>query len=76
MGAGGPAISRLFARGASTRHRPVWRSDRRDVPLDLMGGRSVFVTGVADGNQNVILETITQRLFDTIASKLDRVQKA
>lgn len=28
-------------------------------PLDLMAGRSVFVTGVGDGNCNVILETIT-----------------
>jgi glutathione synthase len=30
-------------------------------PLDLMGGQSVFVTDAEDGNQNVILETITQR---------------
>ncbi|XZE51869.1 glutathione synthase [Planctomycetaceae bacterium SH139] len=29
-------------------------------PLDLMGGRSVFVTDVADGNRNVILETVSQ----------------
>jgi glutathione synthase len=28
-------------------------------PLDLMGGRSIFVTGVGDGNRNVILETLT-----------------
>jgi len=28
-------------------------------PLDLMAGRSVFVTGVDDGNRNVILETVT-----------------
>ena len=28
-------------------------------PLDLMGGRSVFVTGADDGNCNVILETVT-----------------
>jgi glutathione synthase len=28
-------------------------------PLDMMGGRSVFVTDVNDGNHNVILETIT-----------------
>jgi glutathione synthase len=28
--------------------------------LDLMGGRSVFVTDVDDGNRNVILETITR----------------
>lgn len=28
-------------------------------PLDLMGGRSVFVTGVGDGNRSVILETLT-----------------
>jgi glutathione synthase len=30
-------------------------------PLDLMGGRSVFVTDVDDPNRNVILETVTQR---------------
>ncbi|MGI9518653.1 MAG: glutathione synthase [Pirellulaceae bacterium] len=30
-------------------------------PLDLMGGQSVFVTDVGDGNHNVILETVTQR---------------
>jgi glutathione synthase len=29
-------------------------------PLDLMGGRSVFVTDVADDNRNVILESVTQ----------------
>jgi glutathione synthase len=29
-------------------------------PIDLMGGRSVFVTDADDGNRNVILETITQ----------------
>jgi glutathione synthase len=29
-------------------------------PLDLMGGRSVFVTDAQDGNRNVILETVTQ----------------
>ncbi len=29
-------------------------------PLDLMGGRSVFVTDTADGNRNVILETVSQ----------------
>jgi glutathione synthase len=29
-------------------------------PLDMMGGRSVFVTDANDGNHNVILETITQ----------------
>ena len=29
-------------------------------PLHLMGGRSVFVTDTDDGNQNVILETVTQ----------------
>jgi glutathione synthase len=29
-------------------------------PLDLMGGQSVFVTDVEDGNHNVILETVTQ----------------
>jgi glutathione synthase len=29
-------------------------------PLDLMGGRSVFVTDTEDGNRNVILETVTQ----------------
>lgn len=28
-------------------------------PLDLMGGRSVFVTSADDGNCNVILETVT-----------------
>jgi len=28
-------------------------------PLDMMGGRSVFVTDANDGNHNVILETIT-----------------
>ena len=28
-------------------------------PLDLMGGRSVFVTDAEDGNRNVILETVT-----------------
>jgi glutathione synthase len=28
--------------------------------LDLMGGRSVFVTDVDDGNHNVILETVAQ----------------
>lgn len=28
-------------------------------PLDAMAGRSVFVTGVDDGNRNVILETLT-----------------
>ena len=28
-------------------------------PLDLMAGRSVFVTDVEDGNRNVILETVT-----------------
>ena len=30
-------------------------------PLDLMGGQSVFVTNVGDGNQNVILETVTHQ---------------
>jgi glutathione synthase len=30
-------------------------------PLDLMGGQSVFVTDSADGNCNVILETITRQ---------------
>jgi glutathione synthase len=29
-------------------------------PLDLMGGRSVFVTSADDGNRNVILETVSQ----------------
>lgn len=29
-------------------------------PLDLMGGRSVFVTEADDGNHNVILETVSQ----------------
>lgn len=29
-------------------------------PLDMMGGRSVFVTDTSDGNRNVILESITQ----------------
>ncbi len=29
-------------------------------PLDLMGGRSVFVADVNDGNSNVILETVSQ----------------
>jgi len=29
-------------------------------PLHLMSGRSVFVTDADDGNQNVILETVTQ----------------
>jgi len=28
-------------------------------PLHLMGGQSVFVTGVEDGNQNVILEAVS-----------------
>ena len=28
-------------------------------PLDLMGGRSVFVADVNDGNRNVILETVS-----------------
>lgn len=28
-------------------------------PLDAMAGRSIFVTGVGDGNRNVILETVT-----------------
>lgn len=28
-------------------------------PLHLMGGQSVFVTGIGDGNRNVILETVT-----------------
>ncbi len=28
-------------------------------PLDLMGGRSVFVTSAEDGNHNVILETVS-----------------
>ena len=28
-------------------------------PLDLMGGRSVFVTGIEDGNRNVVLETVS-----------------
>jgi glutathione synthase len=28
-------------------------------PLDLMGGRSVFVTDAEDGNRNVIFETVT-----------------
>jgi glutathione synthase len=30
-------------------------------PLDLMGGRSVFVTDAEDGNRNVILETVTHQ---------------
>jgi glutathione synthase len=30
-------------------------------PLDLMAGRSVFVTGAEDGNRNVILETVSNR---------------
>lgn len=29
-------------------------------PLDLMGGRSVFVTDTEDGNRNVILETVSE----------------
>lgn len=29
-------------------------------PLDLMGGRSVFVTDAEDGNRNVILETVSK----------------
>ena len=29
-------------------------------PLDLMGGRSVFVTDTEDGNRNVILESVSQ----------------
>jgi glutathione synthase len=29
-------------------------------PLDVMGGRSVFVTDIADANCNVILETVAQ----------------
>lgn len=28
-------------------------------PLDLMGGRSVFSTGIEDGNHNVIFETVS-----------------
>ncbi|QDT68776.1 Glutathione synthetase [Planctomycetes bacterium MalM25] len=28
-------------------------------PLDLMGGRSVFVTDAEDGNRNVVLETVS-----------------
>jgi len=38
--------------------------DHRKVvvkPLDLMGGRSVFVTDADDGNHNVILESITNQ---------------
>ena len=38
-------------------------SEHRKVvvkPLDLMGGRSVFVTDTEDGNRNVILETVSQ----------------
>jgi len=30
-------------------------------PLDLMGGQSVFVTDLNDGNCNVVLETVSQR---------------
>jgi len=30
-------------------------------PLDLMAGRSVFVTDIEDGNRNVILETVTEQ---------------
>ncbi len=29
-------------------------------PIDLMAGQSVFVTGLEDGNQNVILETVSR----------------
>jgi glutathione synthase len=50
-------------------------------PLDLMGGRSVFVTGADDGNHNVILETVSdagrrftmvQRYLPEIASSGDK----
>ncbi len=50
-------------------------------PLDMMGGRSVFVTDANDGNHNVILETIThwgtryamaQKYLAEIASSGDR----
>ncbi|MEO2047324.1 MAG: glutathione synthase [Pirellulales bacterium] len=50
-------------------------------PLDVMGGRSVFVTDANDGNHNVILETIThwgtryvmvQKYLAEIASSGDR----
>jgi glutathione synthase len=41
-------------RAFAERHRKVVVK-----PLDLMGGRSVFVTDVADGNHNVILETVS-----------------
>ncbi len=50
-------------------------------PLDMMGGRSVFVTDASDGNHNVILETIThwgaryamvQKYLPEIASSGDR----
>lgn len=50
-------------------------------PLDLMGGRSVFVTDTEDGNRNVILETVThdgdryailQKYLHEIANSGDR----
>jgi glutathione synthase len=50
-------------------------------PLDMMGGRSVFVTDANDGNHNVILEAIThwgtryamvQKYLAEIASSGDR----
>jgi glutathione synthase len=50
-------------------------------PLDKMAGRSVFVTGVDDGNRNVILETVTddgtryamvQKYIPEIASSGDK----
>lgn len=41
----------------------AFMSEHRRVvvkPLDLMGGRSVFVTDADDGNHNVILETVSK----------------
>ena len=35
-------------------------------PLDLMGGRSVFVTGLDDGNRNVILENVSHEGHRTV----------
>jgi glutathione synthase len=50
----------LISRSLGDMHAFIDEQEKVVVkPLDRMAGRSVFVTGVGDGNRNVILETLT-----------------
>ena len=55
------AAPTLIARSRSELKAFVQEHERAVIkPLDLMGGRSVFVTGVDDPNLNVLLDTMTE----------------